>query len=292
MRVKNYFYKLSLFSFNEKLIILLFSMATLIFEKINKNIVNTYLLYADLKRKDIEINKENGCNVFLYPINDKNFKIPIKRNSSDALVFRQLILEEEYLDLIKIFQTNNIYPKTMIDGGANIGFASIYFKAFFPDLQIIALEPVSSTFGRLVKNLKANNIKNVECIEKGLWRENTFLKLDKTNRDKSDWAFRLVESQVADENTIETTNIKSILEEKRWESIDFLKLDIEGGEASVFHDHESVKDWLPKVKVFAIEIHDEFNCRENIFQLLKDYNFEHWESSSLTIGINKALIKA
>lgn len=291
-RIKNYFYKLNLFSLSEKATILLFSLATVIFEKINKNVVNTYLLYADLKRADIDIKKENDGNIFAYNVNGQTYTISIKRDSSDALVFRQLILENEYLYLVKLFQTNGIQLEKMVDGGANIGLASIYFKAYFPDAQIVALEPVTETFERLEKIIAENNIHNVECIKKGLWNEDTFLKIDKSNRDKSDWSFRLIESEVAGENTIETTSIKSILKDNNWDHIDFLKLDIEGGEVSVFQDSEAVKDWLPKVKILAVEIHDEFDCREKIYKLLEEYNFEHNESASLTVGINKYLVNA
>lgn len=291
-RIKNYFYKLNLFSYSEKATILLFSLATVIFEKINKNVVNTYLLYADLKRADVDIKKENDANIFSYRVNGHSYNISIKRDSSDALVFRQLILEDEYLYLVKLFQTNRIKPDRMIDAGANIGLASIYFKAYFPEMKIVALEPVTETFGRLKKNISENNLQDIECVEKGLWNEDTFLKIDKSNRDQSDWSFRLIESSVPDENTIETTSIKSILKENNWDYIDFLKLDIEGGEVSVFKDREAVKDWLPKVKILAVEIHDEFNCREKIYKLLEEYNFEHNESASLTVGINKSLINA
>ncbi len=291
MRIKNYPYKLGLFSLTEKGTILLFSLATFIFERINRNLVNSYLLYADLIRSGHEITKTHFFNSFQHKINTTTYKITLKRDSSDALVFRQLILEKEYLDLIELFQSKSIPFERMIDAGANIGLASIYFKAYFPNVEIVALEPVSNTFIRLRENIIDNNqIKNVKCLEKGLWNKDTLLKVDTSNRDKSDWSFRLIESSVADENTIKTTSVTSILNENNWEYIDFLKVDIEGGEVSVFENRDVVKEWLPKVRVLAIEIHDEFNCREHICKLLEEFNFELNESASLTIGVNKSLI--
>jgi hypothetical protein len=48
--------------------------------------------------------------------------------------------------------------------------------------------------------------------------------------------------------------------------------------------------YLSKTKCVAIEIHDEFNCRQEIYNLLEKYNFEYFNSGELTIGINQYLV--
>lgn len=47
---------------------------------------------------------------------------------------------------------------------------------------------------------------------------------------------------------------------------------------------------VKKVRVVALEIHDEFNCRTNIQNILTKYGFDYTNSGELTIGINKNLI--
>ena len=289
MRIKNYIKKLLLFDFKERINILFFSFGTLIFDRLNKNIVQTYLIFAELQRKKIEIEKKDDSNIIANEINNKKFEVILKRDSSDALVFNQLLIEHEYEDIISLFQEKNLSLKTMIDAGANIGLASIYFKAYYPELDIVALEPSKETYQRLAQNLKVNNVQGVKPLEQGLWKENTMLQLDKDFRDKSDWSFRLLKNVNAQLNTIKVQNVETILKDNHWEVLDLLKIDIEGGETAIFESQEVIKEWLPKVKVLALEIHDEYNCREKIYALLKQNNFSLLESKSLTIAVNSKL---
>jgi FkbM family methyltransferase len=199
-------------------------------------------------------------------------------------------LEDEYSDVLEIFQRINLAPKTMIDAGANIGLATLYFKAYYPELNIVALEPTRETYLRLKQNCEINELKNVSPLEQGLWKQDTLLRLDKSFRDGKDWSFRLVEGQNSDSNSIKARSVASLMNENGWECLDFLKIDIEGGEVVVFENHDAVKDWLPRVKVLSIEIHDEFNCRESIYALLKENNFVLQESKSIVIATNAALV--
>lgn len=73
----------------------------------------------------------------------KGYKHPVylRNGTSDTRVFSQLFVGREYLNAIR-----NINPKVIIDCGANIGLASIYFKFYFPNAKIFAFEPESSNF--------------------------------------------------------------------------------------------------------------------------------------------------
>lgn len=289
MRIKNYIKKLNLFNLKERFNILLFSAGTLIHERLNKNIFKTYLVFAELQRQKVSVEKIGDSNRITRDLNGKKIETEIKRDSSDALVFEQLILEEEYLDIIKLFQNNNLKLETMIDAGANIGLAALYFKAFYPDVKIVALEPSEETYQRLLKNLKINNVEGVTALKQGVWKENSFLHLDKGFRDKSDWAFRLLENKNPELNTIKVESIETLLRDNNWERLDLLKMDIEGGEAGIFESQEAVQNWISKVKVIVVEIHDEYNCRERIYDLFRQNHFSFHESKSLTVAINTAL---
>ena len=50
----------------------------------------------------------------------------------------------------------------IIDCGAHIGLATIYFKKKFPSSKITAIEANPETLSFLRKNIKANKIKDVE----------------------------------------------------------------------------------------------------------------------------------
>jgi FkbM family methyltransferase len=283
----NYIKKISIFNFKEKISILRFTIGSRLINSVPRGIKNSYLLSNRLLNNGIITKRKGECLEFQYPLNQKAISFQLKRDSSDAQVFEQIIELGEYLPILAIFRDKNITPHTMIDAGANIGLTCLYFKSHFPDLVIIALEPSNETFNRLEQNIHINQFSSVTLLKKGLWSSQTRLKADTSFRDGQDWSFRLVEASENEAALIETSSIDAIISEQKLTSIDFLKIDIEGGEVEVFKDFSQIQ-WLDKVKVLALEIHDEFDCREHIESNLKHY-FELSYSGELTIGINKNL---
>src|SRR5438128_3211500 len=63
------------------------------------------------------------------------YPIMLRSGTSDLATFEQIFVWEDY-DLPMIGM-----PELIIDGGANIGCATIYFANRFPNARIIAVEP-------------------------------------------------------------------------------------------------------------------------------------------------------
>lgn len=283
----SYFSKLAPFSFLEKFSVLKFTIGSRLINKIPIGIKNSYLLTNRLLKLDIKVDRINETIRFNYLVNGYKKSFSLKRNSSDSQVFEQIIELEEYKNVLEIFKEKNIIPITMIDAGANIGLTCLYFKSYFPNLLITALEPSEDTFSRLENNIVNNKLSGVTLLKKGLWPSITRLKADTSFRDGQDWAFRLIEAKPNEEALFETTKIEELINDYNIETIDFLKIDIEGGEVELFGDFSQI-NWLEKVRVIALEIHDEFDCREHIeSNLEKLFTLSH--SGDLTIGINKKI---
>ena len=283
----SYLSKLEPFNFLEKFSILKFTIGSRLINKIPIGIKNSYLLTNRLLKLDIKVDRINETIRFNYLVNGYKKSFSLKRNSSDPQVFEQIIEKNEYIPIVEIFKEKNIIPSNMIDAGANIGLTCLYFKSYFPDLLITALEPSDDTFSRLENNIVNNKLSGVTYLKKGLWSSITRLKADTSFRDGQDWAFRLIEAKPNEEALFETTTIEGLINDFNIETIDFLKIDIEGGEDEVFKDFSKI-NWLDKVKVSALEIHDEFDCRKHIeSNLEKLFTLSH--SGELTIGINKSL---
>ena len=68
-----------------------------------------------------------------------------------------------------------------------------------------------------------------------------------------------------------------------------LKIDIEGAERFIFDESVNL-DYLDKIKIIVIEIHDEFDIREDIYKVLKNNNYLLIESGELTTAINKKFL--
>jgi FkbM family methyltransferase len=182
----------------------------------------------------------------------KGLTIDIRRNTSDVPVFKQIIIDEEYYPVVKLFRERGKQIRTMIDAGSNIGLTALYIHNEFPHSQIVALEPNIENNLQLVNNLNMNGLKSILPRKEGIWSTNTKLSQSIHFGDDRHWAFSLTESkngeyQVVDMETLLTVNNIDIL--------DFLKIDIEGAEGEIFFKSKSL-DFLKNVNVVAIEIHN------------------------------------
>ena len=223
--------------------------------------------------------------------NYKDFQTTIKlrkRPSSDFNVFAQIYQYFEYKPLVETFQKHfpNNKKLNIIDAGSNIGLTSVYLSKDFPNSNFITIEPDSSNFESVSYNLETNGVTNVVKIKGGLWSKNTNLKIVNDFRDKNDWSIRVEETN--EEADLKAFSISYLMQEHKFETIDILKIDIEGSEKEVFTGSNADVSFLSKTKCIAVEIHDEFDCRDAIYAILTKYNFEYFESGELTIGINQS----
>lgn len=274
----------------------------------NRLLVLRYLLKRFLHLKTTE--NERQLNEFYFHLisfkgflkqeNDKDFvstypdfgvtlKIR-KRPSSDMDVFSQIYRYVEYKPVVEVFQKHfpNDKKLNFIDAGSNIGLTSVYFSTFFPGSNFVTIEPDDSNFETMSFNLSANGVVVKEKVKGGIWSTNSFLRIVSDFRDQNDWSFRVEETTTA--TNLKAYSINYLIKENDFETIDILKIDIEGSEKEVLTSPKADVSYLAKTKCVAIEIHDEFNCREAIYEVLRKYNFEFFNSGELTIGINQNLL--
>jgi hypothetical protein len=106
-------------------------------------------------------------------------------------------------------------------------------------------------------------------------------------RGGGDWAKK---TNVASEVTnLKSINIQTIIETNSLDIIDLLKIDIEGAERYIFESEHSCS-FLNQTRVLALEIHDEFNIREDIYRILKKFSFLILNVGETTFAINKKLV--
>jgi FkbM family methyltransferase len=167
-------------------------------------------------------------------------KIIIPDSTSFLFMHKEIFEENIYK-----FKTSNPAPY-IIDGGANIGLSTIYFKLLFPSSKIIAFEPDPEIYSILKENIKSFNFTDVELIKKGLWNKNIKLPFRSEGADAGIIAD--VDKTVSASKTIEVVSLKTYLQE----TVDFLKLDIEGSETIVLMD---IQNDLDKVERIFVEYH-------------------------------------
>lgn len=192
--------------------------------------------------------------------------IHLRVRTSDVSVYRDVVLSREY-DL----RLPDFHPQTIVDAGANCGMASVFYANTYPDARIIAVEPDPSNFAMLVKNTRA--YPNVTPVHAALWSSDGELQL--TGGDAFEkWGIQTIEGSGVRAITIDT-----LMREHGLQSIDLLKVDIEGAEKEVF----KIAPWMSQVKLLVIELHDRFapGCRSVVEHSAK--GFRARECGELTV---------
>jgi len=176
--------------------------------------------------------------------------ILMRRNITDLLTFEQVFMRHEYG--IKL----PFSPRHIVDAGANIGLATIYFANRFPNAQIIALEPEAVNFDLLLRNTQAYS--NVQAIRAGLWSRRTTLSIENPTDDP--WAFRVCEIDTP-EGGLPAVTVEDLMARLGIEQLDLLKMDIEGSEREVLG---ASAPWIDRVNAIVVELHDRIQpgCRD------------------------------
>ncbi|RAJ13168.1 FkbM family methyltransferase [Olleya aquimaris] len=205
-----------------------------------------------------------------------------RKDTKDFETFEEVFVSKIY-DVFLTFE-----PKTIIDAGANTGFASLFFKIKYPNANIVALEINKDNATMIAKNLKGFD--NVDILERGLFSEYAYFKVENPYNATNSFVIKKVDKN--DDFDIESITIDQILELKQWDTIDILKIDIEGSEKELFETN--YQSWLPKVKVIYIETHDRMipKCAFTVINTINKFDdfILYTTTDGTLIFFNKALI--
>jgi len=208
--------------------------------------------------------------------------IYLRKKTKDLETFEEIFLTNLYNTLLPI------EPKTIVDAGANIGLASLFFKIRYPDAEIVAIEIESNNAEIIKKN--TDNFSNFELMIKALYNTKSYFKIeDPYNATNS---FQIKEAASNESYDIESITLDEIIKNKNWETIDILKIDIEGAEKQLFESN--YENWLPKTKVIMVETHDRMipKCSFTVMKAINEYNFILFTTTEGTlIYFNMSLLK-
>ena len=166
--------------------------------------------------------------------------------------------ENPYTVLSRIIDSQNV--KVVVDGGASIGDISEKLSGLFPKSKIYTFEPYPPFIEKLYE--KAKNNKNIIVEPYALGRR-TEKKLFNVNRsegtnsllESSEDAGKLYGSLIVQDETIEV-NTKTLdlwSKEKNIQTIDILKLDLQGGELDALNGAKDLFE-LRSIKVVVCEV--------------------------------------
>lgn len=173
------------------------------------------------------------------------FPVYIRAHSSDEYTFQQIFIQKEYE-----FPVDKKIG-SILDAGANIGLAALFFAQKFPAASIICLEPEPGNFSLLQKNTE--NYPNILPVQAGLWSKSAFLQVIDEGLDN--WGFTVKECSADTPGSIRAVSMADLLAGYSLEKFDLVKLDIEGSEKEIL-DAADAANWLASCSVLVIELHD------------------------------------
>jgi FkbM family methyltransferase len=167
------------------------------------------------------------------------------------------------------FNSNSSNP-IIIDCGANMGLSVLYFSKKYPNAEIIAFEPDESVLPFLEKNIYSQKIDNLKLYKKAVWTEETELKFYTDNGLGG-----RIGKEYKNQNPIiiKALRLRDFLETRN--SIDMLKIDIEGSEYAVIQDCEDVLSHVNNVFIEYHSICDEEQHLEDVLNILKRQGFRY-----------------
>ncbi|MGC8751827.1 FkbM family methyltransferase [Hydrotalea sp.] len=224
-----------------------------------------------------------GKGIIILRLKQLRTPIYLRANTSDIDVFFKIFVEEEY----NFFLPAN--AEFIIDGGANIGLSALFFVIKYPNAKIVAIEPENSNYSILLKNIAG--YPNIIPMQKAIWHESTILSISNP-LNMGNYGF-MVTTNEADEisfNEISTITIPDIIKDYQQQSVDILKLDIEGAEMELFSNNAG---WVESIHQIYIETHDwiKTGCSKALFTAVQNYQYDVFSKGENLLWVNHSISK-
>lgn len=160
------------------------------------------------------------------------------------------LFKEIFFRGIYMFESDRKDP-VILDCGANIGAATLYFKWLYPDSKIYSFEPDKETYKKLSENISRNKLKNVFLYNKAIHNTNKQLIFYVDKETAGSLGMSLNKSDLLKKKIIvQSVRLSEFLNFR----VDFMKMDIEGAEIEVISDLCSTKK-INKINEMIIEYH-------------------------------------
>lgn len=237
------------------------------------------ILEYTFKNKD-PFHIQNDILIIDSKINEQKVKFNLRWMSTDILVFKQIILDRELDPIVKLFTASGITPKVMIDAGANIGLSSMFTRLNFPLVKILCIEPNKENIAMIHKNL---GYANYQILQKALWFQKGYLE---EQEGDGAWGIHMVEIEEESNGAVESTSLTDVIIQFKLETIDYLKIDIEGAEEQIFYQDPQISQVLDRVTCISIEPHS-LEFEKFIIQYLRDAGFQVSQSGEFVIGFKR-----
>lgn len=176
-------------------------------------------------------------------LGSQNPTVHLRTRSGDLFVFYEIFLDECYRLPPHVSNVENV-----VDLGANIGLATLYYARQFPTARFVCVEPLPANVSLLRQNTAMLGGR-VEIVQGAVSASSEMLTFA-----PSPWSY----SGKADASAslplrVQAYTLAEIFQAANLEQVDLLKIDVEGAERALF---ANAPTWLEHVKLIIIELHD------------------------------------
>jgi len=186
---------------------------------------------------------------------------------------------------VKYMEGYNGHHNTMLEIGSHVGCSTLFFAVEKGFQQIMAIEAHWENFRWLVNNIYKNEAGDIitpmwgaVALQTGEFRH-LYWSGEKRNHGQYGTFFR--HDKHIDTGFTQTLGFEHIL--SLFDTIDVLKVDIEGGEYEIFSPRDSLKKALQRVRFLELETHtpsDDY-FEEDQFA---HYGYPHQETANKTLA--------
>lgn len=195
----------------------------------------------------------------------------LRKWGTDPVTFEEVLLKQVYRPVVEHLGSCS----TLLDIGSNIGLAAIYFCGHF-SCRCLCVEPNPETFAILSKNFPKGC---ATLIHGAVWSDNCLL--------TPEWKQGGFSTSLVRPNrhgTIPGMPIAEIIRRSGFETVDLLKMDVEGGEVEAFKGDHS---WLQRVRAIAIEFHADSRRDTEFDSVMQHYGFHVIDNEHTTLAIRR-----
>ena len=224
------------------------------------------IFYYLLDRLNI---KEPVISIFKYKIYGFNY-------ATLMVLFKEIFIDSEYYT-----DLSHRGKPLILDCGANIGMATIFFKWRYPNSEIYCFEPDLNTFLILQKNVIKNQLNNVTLYNAavGDYEGEIFF----YNDDDNPGSLRMSTKKNRISKNKNVVNCIKLADFINGKQIDIAKIDIEGAEMKLLEDLNNTGT-VRNIKEMFIEYHHKIGTEKSemgkFLQLLEVNKFEYQLSGS------------
>ena len=164
----------------------------------------------------------------------------LRTNVGDLSILYEIFWQQAY----HLPQLQGGAFRTVVDVGANVGLAALYFLEKFPVTRLVCLEPEPANFQILQSNLRGTI---AVALQAALAATDGILKID-----SSPQAYNARISSDTGAVEVAAISMPTLLHTQQLDWVDLLKIDIEDYEQQVFIGDCA---WLAQIGTLLIEIH-------------------------------------